>query len=198
MIRFARLSLMACIIALIWLMFGPGLMRAPVPDLAPERPIARPDRPGLPPTGTRADAPIIGQIDRIEIDKSARRLTAFQNGTPVRVYRIHLGRTPEGTKTRQGDGRTPEGRFRTDRRNDRSAFHLSLGLDYPQQADRARARAGGYDPGGDIFIHGQPNQVPEGYRVPGDWTEGCIAITNDEIRELFAATPIGTEVIIRP
>ncbi|MDO5529639.1 MAG: L,D-transpeptidase family protein [Paracoccus sp. (in: a-proteobacteria)] len=199
MIRWARIGLLLAILALVWAMFGPAIMRAP--DIAPERPpIARPDRPQptLPSAGPRPDAPIIGQIDRIEIDKAARRLTAFQNGAAVRVYEIQLGFAPEGTKIRQGDGKTPEGVFRVDRRNDRSAFHLSLGLDYPLPADRARARAGGYDPGGDIFIHGQPNQIEEGFRVRGDWTDGCVAITNDEIRELFAATPIGTTVEIRP
>ena len=116
----------------------------------------------------------------------------------MREYRIALGFAPEGDKARQGDGKTPEGLYKIDRRNDRSKFYLSLGIDYPQAQDRQRARAGGYDPGGDIFIHGQPNQIAEGYRVKGDWTEGCVAIDNAQIAELFAATPIGTEVEIRP
>ena len=88
--------------------------------------------------------------------------------------------------------------FTINRRNDKSAYHLSLGLDYPQAEDRARARAGGYDPGGDIMIHGQPNSLPEGYIVKGDWTAGCIAVTNAEMREIWAATPTGTQVEIRP
>ena len=90
------------------------------------------------------------------------------------------------------------GEFRVDRRNDRSAFHLSLGLNYPRPQDRARARAAGVDPGGDIMIHGQPNQVAEGFKVRGDWTAGCIAVTNPEIAELFTHTPAGTPVEIRP
>lgn len=142
--------------------------------------------------------PLTGQIDRIVIEKAARRMQLYQGGQVVRTYRIALGFTPEGDKDRQGDGRTPEGEFTIDRRNDRSAFHLSLGLDYPRPADRARAAAGGYDPGGDIFIHGQPNALPEGFKLRGDWTAGCIAVTNPEMREIWAVTPIGTRVEIQP
>lgn len=142
--------------------------------------------------------PIIGSIDLIVIEKSARRMRLYQNGTPVRSYRIALGFAPDGDKARQGDGRTPEGRFRIDRRNDTSAYHLSLGLDYPQAEDRARAAASGTNPGGDIFIHGQPNALPEGYMLKGDWTAGCIALTNAEIQEVWAVTPAGTMVEIRP
>lgn len=141
---------------------------------------------------------LTGPVDRIVVEKAARRLTLWQNGQPVRVWPIALGFAPEGDKERQGDGKTPEGRFRIDRRNAASAYHLSLGLDYPQPEDRARAQAAGYSPGGDIMIHGQPNVVPEGMRVPGDWTAGCIALTNDQIRQLWEVAPIGTEVEVRP
>ncbi|MDP5307299.1 L,D-transpeptidase family protein [Paracoccus sp. 2205BS29-5] len=153
-----------------------------------------PTAPGTAPPG----APLAGPVDRILIAKSARQLTAFRDGRPVKSYRIALGFAPDGDKARQGDGRTPEGVFRIDRRNDASAYHLSLGIDYPQPQDRARAAAAGVDPGGDIFIHGQPNQRPAGEVLPGDWTAGCIAISDAEIRELFAATAIGTQVEIRP
>lgn len=142
--------------------------------------------------------PLTGQVERIIVEKSARRMLLIQNGTVVRQYRIALGFAPEGDKTRQGDGRTPEGVFRIDRRNDRSAYHLSLGLDYPRPQDRARAAAGGYDPGGDIMIHGQPNSLPDGAVVNGDWTAGCIAVSNAEMREIWAATPTGTPVEVRP
>ena len=143
-------------------------------------------------------APLTGQIERIVVEKAARRMVLIQNGTVVREYRIALGFTPDGSKERQGDGRTPEGVFRIDRRNDRSAYHLSLGLDYPRPQDRARAAAGGYDPGGDIMIHGQPNALPDAAVLKGDWTAGCIAVSNAEMREIWAATPTGTEVEIRP
>ncbi|WP_431298249.1 L,D-transpeptidase family protein [Tabrizicola sp. BL-A-41-H6] len=151
-----------------------------------------------PPAPPTPQPPITGQIDHILIEKSARRMQLFQNGQPVRSYQIALGFTPAGDKLRQGDGRTPEGQFRIDRRNATSAYHLSLGLDYPQPGDRARARAAGYDPGGDIFIHGQPNALSEGFKIKGDWTAGCIAVTNAEMREIWAATQTGTLVEIRP
>ncbi|MBZ0127717.1 MAG: L,D-transpeptidase family protein [Rhodobacteraceae bacterium] len=142
--------------------------------------------------------PVRGHIDLVVIEKSARRLLLFQNGTQVREYRIALGFTPEGDKDREGDGRTPEGRFRIDRRNAASAYHLSLGLDYPHSEDRARAAAGGYSPGGDIFIHGQPNALFGLATLPYDWTAGCIAVSDAAIEEIWQLTPIGTEVEIRP
>lgn len=142
--------------------------------------------------------PITGRIDRILIEKADRRLTVFRGGRALRSYRVALGFAAEGDKLRQGDGRTPEGIFRIDRRNPESAFHLSLGLDYPQPDDIARARAGGYSPGGDIFIHGQPNALFGKAVLRHDWTEGCIAVSDPEIEELWRITPIGTEVEIRP
>jgi murein L,D-transpeptidase YafK len=116
----------------------------------------------------------------------------------VRTYPVGLGFAPEGDKNRQGDGRTPEGLFRIDRRNDRSRFHLSLGLDYPQPEDIARAVEGGYSPGGDIFIHGQPPGIEGRRRLAGDWTDGCIAITNANMDEVWRVTPLGTEVEVVP
>lgn len=149
--------------------------------------------PRLPP-----QAPIMGPVDLILVDKSARVMVLYQNGWPVRLYPIALGFDPEGPKTAEGDGKTPEGRYRIDRRNPRSAFHLSLGIDYPQPAQRRAARALGQSPGGDIFFHGQPNAMPAGYRMRGDWTAGCIALTNAQIEEVWAHAAIGTVVDIRP
>lgn len=162
-----------------------GLLTASL-FIPPER-IATPPQP-----------PLTGQIDRIVVEKSARRMQLMQDGRVVRSYSMALGFSPDGDKDRQGDGKTPEGEFRVDRRNDESAFHLSLGLDYPRPEDRARAALAGYSPGGDIFIHGQPNALPEGFKLKGDWTAGCIAVTNREMREIWAVTPIGTTVEIRP
>ena len=156
------------------------------------RPIPQPEQP-VPET-----TPLTGVVDRIVIEKAARRMSLIQNDKAVRVYKIALGFSPEGDKDRQGDGRTPEGEFRIDRRNEKSAYHLSLGLDYPQPPDRARARAGGYSPGGDIMIHGQPNMLPDETLLRGDWTAGCIAVSNAEIREIWTVTPIGTLVEVRP
>ena len=152
-----------------------------------------PERVDLPPP-----PPLTGQVERIVIEKAARRMQLYQDGAVVRTYRIALGFAPEGDKDRQGDGKTPEGEFTIDRRNDRSAFHLSLGLDYPRKEHRVRATEAGLDPGGDIFIHGQPNAVPDGFKLKGDWTAGCIAVTNAEMREIWAVTPVGTRVEIRP
>lgn len=152
----------------------------------------------LRPPPVPAALPVLTQIDRIVVEKSARRMVLFQNGKAVREYRVTLGGSPKGNKIRQGDGRTPEGVFRINRKNTASAFHLSLGLDYPQPADRARAKAGGYDPGGDIMIHGQPNALPQDVVIRKDWTAGCIAVANAEIAEIFAATALGTEVEVRP
>lgn len=142
--------------------------------------------------------PLAGPVDAIVVEKAARRLILWKDGAPVRTYRIALGSSPEGDKERQGDGRTPEGFFRIDRRNAASAYHLSLGLDYPRPEDRARAAAGAFDPGGDIMIHGQPNALPEGVMVRGDWTAGCIALTNAQMREIWSVAPVGTVVEIRP
>lgn len=142
--------------------------------------------------------PLVGTVDRIIVEKAARRMVLIQAGKEVRVYQIALGFSPVGDKERQGDGRTPEGVYRIDRRNDRSAYHLSLGLNYPQAEDRARAAAGGFNPGGDIMIHGQPNALPDEVKVKGDWTAGCIAVSNAEIREIWAATDSKTLVEVRP
>jgi murein L,D-transpeptidase YafK len=152
-----------------------------------------PERVDLPPP-----PPLTGEVERIVIEKAARRMQLYQDGQVVRTYQIALGFAPEGDKDRQGDGKTPEGEFVIDRRNQQSAFHLSVGLNYPRPEDVQRAATGGYDPGGDIFIHGQPNALPEGFKLKGDWTAGCVAVTNTEMREIWAVTPIGTKVEIRP
>lgn len=142
-------------------------------------------------------APDAARIDHILIEKSARQLTATLNGAVVMRAEIALGFAPEGDKHQQGDGKTPEGLFTVNRRNPQSAYRLSLGIDYPQAEDVARARIAGIDPGGDIFIHGQPNGVT-GITLPGDWTAGCIALSNPEIERLWSLTANGTSVEIRP
>jgi len=112
----------------------------------------------------------------------------------VREYKIGLGSEPEGTKKVQGDGRTPEGLYRIDRRNPQSAYHLSLGVSYPNKEDRVRAWSTGRSPGGDIFLHGSPNGMdPE---PAGDWTRGCIAVRNAEIEEIWRLVPNGCRIMI--
>lgn len=140
----------------------------------------------------------VEQIDRILIEKSARRLTASRDGETVLEFPIALGFTPEGDKLQEGDGKTPEGIFRIDRRNPNSTYHLSLGINYPQVDDINRAKAAGISPGGDIFIHGQPNAVGDLITLPGDWTAGCIALSDKQMKVLWRLAAIGTEVEIRP
>ena len=148
--------------------------------------------PPLPP------APLTEQIDLILIEKSARRMTVFRDGQAVRTYKIALGFAPAGDKLQQGDGKTPEGKFTITRRNPNSKYHLSLGIDYPQADDIARAKAAGLDPGGDIFIHGQPNGFGKLATIPTDWTAGCIAVSDAEIEELWRVVQTGTTVEIKP
>ena len=166
-----------------------------LPDIRlPE--ISLPDIFSRPPA--RPEGPIASPVERILVEKSARRMTVWQKDGPPKSFDIALGFSPDGDKSREGDGRTPEGIFRIDRLNRQSKYHLSLGIDYPQKHHREAARRAGHSPGGDIMIHGQPNQIPEGFKVKGDWTAGCIAVTNPEIEEIFAHAAIGTKVEIRP
>ena len=136
--------------------------------------------------------------DYLVVDKTKRMLVAYSNGKPIRAYRdIQFGDAPKGHKRFQGDERTPEGVYRIDWRNPQSRFHLSLRISYPNANDRQFASQYGLSPGGDIFIHGQPNQLPAG-RMRGDWTDGCIALSNEEIEELWQIVPNGTPIEIRP
>ncbi len=135
--------------------------------------------------------------DYLVVDKSERLLVAYQNGRPIRAYRgLQFGDRPMGHKQFQGDERTPEGIYRINTRNPQSSFHLSLKISYPNVQDQAFAQAYGRSPGGDIFIHGQPTGRPG--RMRGDWTDGCIALTNAEIEELWQIVPDGTPIEIRP
>lgn len=136
--------------------------------------------------------------DIVVVDKTARTLMLFAGGRALRTYSgIQLGDAPQGHKRFEGDERTPEGRYVIDYRNPDSAYHLSLHISYPNEADRAFAAEQGRSPGGEIFIHGQPNALPVG-RVPGDWTDGCIALSNAEIEEVWRLVPDGTPIEIRP
>jgi murein L,D-transpeptidase YafK len=141
-----------------------------------------------------------GSADLIVIDKSERRMVLSDGGAEIARYRIALGFAPEGDKERQGDGKTPEGRYRIDFKNPRSQFHLSLKISYPDAADRAAAEAAGADPGGDIFIHGTPGTsgVPAALVPRRDWTLGCIAVSNGEIEEIWRLVEVGTAVEIGP
>ena len=137
-------------------------------------------------------------VDYLIVDKSERLMVAYAGGQPVKAWRgLQLGDAPEGHKQFEGDERTPEGRYVIEGRNPGSAYHLSLKISYPNADDRAFAAQYGRSPGGQIFLHGQPNSLPFG-RVPGDWTDGCIAFSNAEIEELWRIVPDGTVIEIRP
>jgi murein L,D-transpeptidase YafK len=138
--------------------------------------------------------------DRIIMHKKERTMELMRAGQVIKTYKIALGGQPVGPKMRQGDHRTPEGVYVIDRRNAQSQFHRSLHISYPSASDRERARKVGVSPGGDIFIHGLPN----GYGFIGsahrarDWTDGCIAVTDQEIEEVWTLVDNGTLVEIRP
>lgn len=140
------------------------------------------------------------KVDRIVIDKSDRVLTLLHGKQTVKRYPVALGAAPKGPKRFEGDHRTPEGVYRIDYRNASSNFHLALRISYPNEADRVRAMDAGLDPGGEIMIHGLKNgQGWLGERHLGDdWTDGCIAVTNAEIEEIWSLVDLGTPVEIRP
>ena len=153
----------------------------------------------LPPTPVVAPAPPQSrQVDSILVDKSDRTLTLFSRGVPLKSYLgLQLGDEPDGPKHFEGAERTPEGRYTVDYRTPRSAYRLSLHISYPNAADRAYAAARGQSPGGEIFIHGQPNALAQG-RMQGDWTDGCISLSNAEIEELWRLVADGTAIDIQP
>lgn len=140
------------------------------------------------------------RADRVLVEKAARRQTLLRDGCVLATYPVSLGFTPVGHKTREGDGRTPEGTYAIAYRNPRSVAHLSLKVSYPSPADEASARSRGEPPGGDIMVHGLMN----GFSWFGplhrmmDWTQGCVGVTNAEMREIYARVDVGTPIEIRP
>ncbi|MBT1073522.1 L,D-transpeptidase family protein [Pelotalea chapellei] len=141
-----------------------------------------------------------GPIDRILIEKKERRLTLLSKGEVLKSYRIALGGNPIGPKERQGDNKTPEGTYVIAARNKDSRYHLSLHISYPNEKDKKRARELGVSPGGNIMIHGIKNGlswVGDGH-TEVDWTQGCIAVTDEEIEEIAKVARNGTLVEIRP
>jgi murein L,D-transpeptidase YafK len=137
--------------------------------------------------------------DMVLVKKSERKLYLLRDDQPFREYRIALGGNPVGHKQYEGDQRTPEGDYTIDWRNPNSAFHLSLRISYPNEDDIARAAELGVSPGSMIMIHGQPNKFSWGNWVRRwDWTDGCIAVANDEMAEIWRAVPDGTPIRIKP
>ena len=138
--------------------------------------------------------------DSIVVEKAKRTLTLYLDGQPVRRYAVALGTQPVGDKVKIGDGRTPEGVFHIDFKNPQSKYHMALHISYPDATHLQRANALGVAPGGDIMIHGLPPKyasIGAGH-VKYNWTEGCIAVTDSEIEEIFRAVPDGAPIQIKP
>lgn len=139
-------------------------------------------------------------VDAVVVRKAKREMVLMGGGDVVRRYRIALGREPVGAKRRQGDGKTPEGEYTITGRNRWSSYHRSLRISYPNAVDRERARRERVAPGGDIMIHGLPNGRGNlgALHTKWDWTEGCIAVTNEEIEEIWRMVADGTPLRIEP
>lgn len=176
-----RKRLLLLLLPLLVLPLGLGAAWLAMPREVPVAPL---------PAGTR--------IDRLLVDKSERTLTGFSGDRQVLRYTaVRLGDAPDGHKQFEGDERTPEGSYRISLKNPASSYVLSLKIDYPNSADEGFATARRRSPGGDIFIHGQPNAWP-GPALAYDWTDGCIALTNDQMRQLYSAVDVGATITIRP
>ncbi len=139
-------------------------------------------------------------IDKILVDKSDRKLIVFSKGEQVKVYTISLGDDPIGHKEFEGDERTPEGIYEINDKNPGSGYHKNLGVSYPNNKDKEHAKLIGKSPGGDIKIHGLRNGLGfiNKFHRWFDWTNGCMALTDSEVDELYNAVPIGTLIEIRP
>jgi tetratricopeptide (TPR) repeat protein len=138
--------------------------------------------------------------DRIVVEKKERLLSLMSQGEVLKTYRVALGGNPSGPKESHNDNKTPEGTYTIDGRNRQSHYHLSLHISYPNAKDKKRAKELGVAPGGDIMIHGLKNGwswVGDSHRE-SDWTQGCIAVTDEEIEEIAKLVPNGTAVEIRP
>ena len=137
-------------------------------------------------------------IDKVFVDKSARTLQLLSDNKVIKTYHIALGGNPVSHKQQQGDKRTPTGPYILDYKNEKSKFYRSIHVSYPNAADKARAKSRGVSPGGDIMIHGQKNGFGHlaAINQQRDWTDGCIAVTDNEMDEIMAAVEIGTPIEI--
>lgn len=168
-----QIGILGCILAALPLIFGEVL-----PTRASDFPVA----------------------DKIVVEKGARKLFLIRNGEAFRTIDIALGLVPEGGKQKEGDQKTPEGSYTLDGRNPDSDFFLSIHISYPNVVDRQVARKKGISPGGQIMIHGQPNTptYSEAYYAREDWTNGCIAVSNSDMIDIWLMTPNSVPIEIRP
>ena len=189
----------------------PAVSAPPVAAFVPESPAATPDDAttiaadasgpfGAADAGIDSPRPGYQPADLILVRKAERRLYLMRANRIIAEYPIRLGLNPSGHKEREGDFRTPEGLYQLVGRNPRSDYFLSLEVSYPNDEDRAQAKKSGVEPGGLIMIHGQPNlprKSPE-YYEKFDWTNGCIAVSNSDMVDIWLRTQLGTLVVIRP
>ncbi len=140
------------------------------------------------------------KIDQVIVAKHDRTLTLLSQGKAIRTYKISLGGSPVGPKQQEGDHKTPEGRYILDRRNPKSKFYRAIHISYPNQEDRKQAAQRHVSPGGDIMLHGLPNGFGwlDATHLAVDWTDGCIAVTNREMDEIWDLVPDGTPIEIKP
>jgi murein L,D-transpeptidase YafK len=141
--------------------------------------------------------PPSAMADKVVVLKSYRKLLLMKGNEVLKTYIVSLG-DPVGPKVRQGDNKTPEGTYVLDRHNANSQYHRSIHISYPNAGDLARARKLGVSPGGELFIHGLPNEFHGHSEALGDWTEGCIAVSNAEMDEIWRAVADGTPIEIKP
>jgi len=140
------------------------------------------------------------KADLVVVRKAAHRLDLYQGGALLKSYAVSLGRHPIGPKQQQGDGKTPEGQYILDYRKPDSSFYRALHVSYPAAQDLTAARARGVDPGGLVMVHGMKNGLGWLGRLhlALDWTDGCVALTNREMDEVWRAVPDGTRIILEP
>jgi len=159
-----------------------------------------------PPAATRrrlaaqSAQPLRSAVDSLVVFKGLRELRVYRRGGLVKRYAVSLGSAPEGRKVKEGDRKTPEGHYTINDKNDRSTYHKNLGISYPNRQDRLRAQRNGVSAGSEVKLHGLPNDMrykPEEY-LNSDWTWGCIALSNEEIDELYRFVAVGTPIVIFP
>ena len=140
------------------------------------------------------------KVDSVAVFKSERKMKLYSDGRELKAYPVSLGKNPTGHKEKEGDKKTPEGNYILDRRLENSKYHLAIHISYPNEQDKINAEQLGVSPGGDVMIHGLPNKLEflEDYYANTDWTDGCIAVSNDEIEEIWKLVEDGTPISIYP
>jgi murein L,D-transpeptidase YafK len=152
-------------------------------------------------SGLEQASATLASVDTVVVIKSKRLLLLLKDGEIFKTYRVSLGQRPEGHKIASGDQRTPEGRYTLDAKNPKSKYHLAIHISYPNELDIINAQKRGVSPGGEIMIHGLPPKRSNELKVINgyaDWTNGCIALTNPEMEEIWQFVATGTPIEIKP